>query len=164
MISDKMQTLIGEALKANDQTRLSTLRMLETAFNYERIAKQHALTSDEEVDVIKREAKKRRDAIEAYAKVTGDAASRAKEKSDAEKKELKVLEEYLPKQLSDVELEKLVEDAIADLPADATPQALQAGMGKVIGMVMGKAKGSVDGGRVSQMVRQKLVIRNYLHD
>ncbi len=154
MISDKMQTLIGEALKANDQTRLSTLRMLETAFNYERIAKQHVLTSDEEVDVIKREAKKRRDAIEAYAKVTGDAASRAKEKSDAEKKELKVLEEYLPKQLSDEELEKLVDDAIADLPADATPQA---GMGKVIGMVMDKAKANVDGGRVSQMVKEKLM-------
>lgn len=152
MISNKMQELIGLALKANDQTRLSTLRMLESAFNYERIAKQHVLTEDEEIDVIKREAKKRKDAIEAYSKVTGEGVDRAKEKGEKEEKELKILEEYLPKQLSDEELEKLVADAIK-----ATNASQMSDMGKVIGIVMGKAKGSVDGGRVSQMVKEKLI-------
>lgn len=150
-ISNKMQELIGLALKADDQVKLSTLRMLESAFNYERIAKQHTLTADEEIEVIKKEAKKRKDAIEAYSKVTGDAASRAKVKSDAEKEELKILEQYLPKQLSNEELEKMVEDAIVQTKASAMSD-----MGKVIGTVMGKAKGSVDGGRVSAIVKEKL--------
>lgn len=152
MISNKMQELIGLALKADDKVRLSTLRMLESAFNYERIAKQHVLTADEEIDVIKREAKKRKDAIEAYSKVTGEGIGRAKEKRENEEKELKVLEEYLPKQLSDEELAKMVDDAIK-----TTSASQMSDMGKVIGIVMGKAKGSVEGGRVSQMVKTKLL-------
>ncbi|HEX6976794.1 MAG TPA: GatB/YqeY domain-containing protein [Patescibacteria group bacterium] len=147
-----MQELIGLALKADDKVRLSTLRMLESAFNYERIAKQHVLTADEEIDVIKREAKKRKDAIEAYSKVTGEGIGRAKEKRENEEKELKVLEEYLPKQLSDEELAKMVDDAIK-----TTSASQMSDMGKVIGIVMGKAKGSVEGGRVSQMVKTKLL-------
>lgn len=151
MISNKMQELIGAALKANDQVKLSTLRMLESAFNYERIAKQHVLTEDEETDVIKREAKKRKDAIDAYGKVTGEAKQRAQEKLEQEKSELKVLEEFLPKQLSDDELKKIVDDAIKQ-----TGASQMSDMGKVIGMVMGKAKGKVDGSRVSELAKERL--------
>lgn len=152
MISNKMQDLIGQALKANDQIRLSTLRMLESAFNYERIAKQHTLTEDEEIDVIKHEAKKRKDAIEAYGKVTGEAKERAQEKQDIEKTELKILEEFLPEQLGSIELSKLVDEAIKKVGAKEVSE-----MGKVIGIVMSQAKGRADGGKVSQLVKERLL-------
>lgn len=151
MIAAKIQDLIGGALKADDQTRLSTLRMLGSAFNYEKIAKQHELTDEEEMEVVKKEAKKRKDAIEAYGKVTGEARQRAQEKLEQEKAELKVLEEFLPKQLGDEELEKIVDDAMKQ-----TGASQMSDMGKVIGIVMGKAKGKADGSRVSQLVKERL--------
>lgn len=145
MIAQKMQKQIGEALKAKDAVRLSTLRMLSSAFNYEKIAKQHELNDDEEVEVIKREAKKRRDAIEAYKKAN------APDRAAAEEAELKILNEYLPEQMSDEDLEKIVTDAIAKTGAKEMKD-----MGKVIGMVMGQTKGQADGGRVSAIVKEKL--------
>lgn len=145
MIAQKMQTLLGEALKAKDEVRLSTLRMLSSAFNYEKINKQHELTQDEEIEVIKREAKKRRDAIDAYKKA--NAPSRAA----AEEAELKILEEFLPEQLTDDDLEKIVTDTIQKTGAKEIKE-----MGKIIGIVMGQTKGQADGGRVSAIVKSKL--------
>ena len=66
MLSKDITKLIGEALKAHDEIRLSTLRLLSSAFNYEKIAKQHELTQEEELVVVQKEAKQRRDSIEAY--------------------------------------------------------------------------------------------------
>ena len=60
MIVQTLQQKIGEAMKAHDEVRLSTLRLLSSAFNYERIAKQHDLTEEEEMVVIRKEAKQRR--------------------------------------------------------------------------------------------------------
>jgi len=151
MINPKIQSMIGEALKKGDEVRLSTLRVLGSAFNYERIAKQHELSDDEELEVIKKEAKKRRDAIEAYGKVTGEAKARAHEKEEREKAELKILQEFLPKGLSEEELAKLVDEAISQTKASSMSD-----MGKVIGMVMGKTAGRADGGRVSQLVKKRL--------
>lgn len=152
MITDTITKQIGEALKAHDEIRLSTLRMLSSALNYEFIAKQHKLSEDEELVVVRHEAKRRKEAIEAYTKV--NAPDRAKKEGE----ELKILQEYLPPEISESELTDLVDQAIkeADLPADATHQALQAGMGKIIGAVMAKAKGQVEGARVSMLVKEKL--------
>lgn len=153
MIAQTLQTKIGEAMKAHDEVRVSTLRLLLSAFNYEEIAKQHKLSDEEELVLIRREAKKRKEAIEMYSKM-GEGDREAKEAA-----ELKILQEYLPPEMSDEELEKLVNEAIAqykaDLPADATHQALQAGMGKVIGFVKAKAP-NADGGKIAQIVREKL--------
>ena len=68
MIADTITKLIADAMKARDEIRLSTLRMLSSALNYEYIAKQHELSEEEELEVVRHEAKKRRDAIEAYKK------------------------------------------------------------------------------------------------
>ena len=68
MIADTITQKIGEVMKAKDEIRLSTLRMLSSALNYEKIDKQHTLSEEEELEVVRREAKKRRDAIEAYKK------------------------------------------------------------------------------------------------
>lgn len=145
LIADTITQKIGEAMKARDEIRLSTLRMLASALNYEFIAKQHKLSDEEELAVVRHEAKMRKDAIEAYTKAG------ATDRAEKEVKELKILEEYLPAQMEDSELEKLVEEALVQTGAKAVSD-----MGKVIGMVMAKTKGRVEGSRVSMLVKARL--------
>ena len=145
MIADSINQKIAEALKAHDEIRLSTLRLLSSAMNYEFIAKQHKLSEEEELSVVRREAKKRKEAIEAYQKAG------AHDRADKEKKELEILEEYLPAGLSDAEVEKIVEEAIAQ-----TGATTMADMGKVMGIAVGKAEGRAEGGKISEIVRAKL--------
>lgn len=145
MISDTITQKIAEAMKARDEILLSTLRLLSSALNYEKIAKQHDLSEEEELAVVRREAKKRKDAIEAYTKAG------ATDRAEREKKELAILEEYLPAQMSEQDLVKIVEEAIEETGAKS-----MADMGKVMGAAMAKAKGQADGTLVSQIVKQKL--------
>jgi len=145
MIVQSINQKIQEAMKARDDIRVSTLRLLSSAFNYDRIAKQHELTEEEELAVVRREAKKRVEAIEAYEK------AKVQEKADREKKELTILEEFLPQQMGDEELTKVVDEAISLVGASSI-----ADMGKVMGEVMGKTAGRADGGRVSQLVKKRL--------
>jgi hypothetical protein len=144
MIAQTLQAKIGEALKAHDEIRLSTLRLLSSAFNYEKIAKQHDLTDEEELVVIRKEAKQRRDSIEAYRKAG------AEDRAKTEEAELKILQEYLPPEISEAELSKLVTAAILQLGAKTTSD-----MGRVIGMVKSKAPGA-DGSKIAQIVSSKL--------
>jgi hypothetical protein len=145
MITDTISQKIGEAMKAHDEIRLSTLRMLASALNYEFIAKQHELSEEEELVVVRHEAKKRKEAIEAYEKAG------AKDRAEKEKKELDILQEYLPAEMSDEELKKLVEETVNETGAKST-----ADMGKVMGAVMAKVAGRADGGKVSELVKSKL--------
>jgi len=145
MIADTITQKIAEALKARDEIRLSTLRLLSSALNYEFIAKQHKLSEEEELVVVGREAKKRKDAIEAYQKVE------AFDRAEKEQKELKILEEYLPQQMPDIELIKLVDEAISQ-----TGAKIVADFGKVMGAVMPKVQGRAGGDRVSALVKEKL--------
>lgn len=145
MITETISQKIAEALKAKDEIRLSTLRLLSSALNYEFIAKQHKLSEEEEIVVVQKEIKKRKDAIEAYEKVS------AVDRAEKEKMEMQILQEYLPKQLSDEEVSGLISEAIAQSGAKEIKD-----MGRVIGAVMAKAAGRVDGGRVSSLVKQKL--------
>ena len=147
MIVDTIDKQIAEAMKAKDEIRLSTLKLLSSSLHYERIEKQHDLTEDEEIVIVQREAKKRQDAIVAYEKAG------VSDRADKEKKELEILTEFLPEQLSDKELEEMVEGAIKQTGASS-----MADMGKVIGKVMGEAKGKADGKKVSTLVKEKLVL------
>ena len=119
--------------------------MLSSALNYEKIDKQHTLSEEEELEVVRREAKKRRDAIEAYKKAG------ANERAEKEEKELAILQEYLPEQMPDSELEKKVKEAISQTGASS-----MADIGKVMGVVMAKVKDRAEGGRVSELVRKNL--------
>lgn len=145
MIADSITKQITDALKAHDALRLSTLRMLSSALNYEKIALQHDLTMEEELAVVRKEAKKRKDAIEAYEKAN------AHDRAEREKSELAILQEYLPAAMSDEDLKRLVDEAFTQ-----TGASTMADMGKVIGMVMAKAGGNADGAKVAQMVKEKL--------
>ena len=144
MIAQTLQAKIGEGMKAHDEVRTSTLRLLLSAFNYEQIAKQHELTEEEEIAVIRKEVKQRRDSIEAY-----DRAGRG-DLSEKEKAEMAILSEFLPPEMNDEDLAKLVEEAVSQIK----PTGLQ-DMGKVIGLVKSKAP-NADGGKIAQLVKEKL--------
>ena len=145
MIAQTLQQKIGESMKAHNEIRTSTLRLLLSALNYERIDKQHELTDEEEMVVVRREAKKRKEAIDMYKN------NNAPDRAAKEEEELKILQEYLPPETSEEDLIKLVDEAVAEVK----PQSM-ADMGKVIGIVKGKAPGA-DGAKIAEMVKKKLV-------
>jgi len=140
MIRDNITKQIGEAMKAHDEIRLSTLRMLSSALNYEFIAKQHELSEEEEIVVVKKEAKKRKDAIEAYEKAG------AKDRAEKEKKELQILQEYLPPEMPVEELEKLVDEALKQ----------SSNFGEIMKIIMAETGGKADGSKVAELVKSKL--------
>ncbi|MBI2022149.1 GatB/YqeY domain-containing protein [Candidatus Daviesbacteria bacterium] len=142
---DKIQENLKQAQLKRFEVEVLTLRLLISEINNAKIQKGSDLTEDEIVSVIQREAKKRREAIEGFRK--GDR----EELAQKEESELKILESYLPEELSSEELTKIVEDAINDVGAKNLAE-----MGKVMEAVMGKVKGRADGGTVSQLVREKL--------
>ncbi|KKQ25903.1 MAG: GatB/YqeY domain-containing protein [Candidatus Woesebacteria bacterium GW2011_GWA1_37_8] len=157
MIADTITAKIGDALKAKDELRLSVLRMLSSALNYEKIAKQHDLNEQEEIAVVRREAKKRNDSIDSLKNALGKQTSAGGDSEinvriEKDQKEIDILKEYLPAEMDETELQKLVDDAISETGATSISD-----MGRVIGIVMGKAAGRVEGGKVSQAVKNKLV-------
>jgi uncharacterized protein YqeY len=149
MISDKINKEIAQAIKKQDRLRVSVLRMLSSALNYKRIEKQEDLSGEDEMAVVKAEAKKRKDAIEIYEKVKDK--ENVEEKLERERSELVILKEYLPKELPESEIVKLVESAISESKAKGMSD-----MGKVIGIVMGKTKGAADGAKVAEIAKSKL--------
>lgn len=134
-------------MKARDEVTTATLRMALTAISTEEVAGKAAreLTDDEVVRVLGREAKKRREAAEAF-----DAAGRA-ELAARERAEGEVLDRYLPAQLSDDELEALIAAAIAQSGASSPRD-----MGAVMKIVAPQVAGRADGKRVSDEVRRRL--------
>lgn len=157
MLVDQIKKQIIEAMKgrrpgeplarrAKNEIRLSTLKMLSSALTNAEIAKKREkLTEEEELKVVRSEAKKRRDAIQMYEKA--DAVERA----EKEKQELEILQEFLPKELSNEELEKIVSASIEQSGAKS-----MADMGKVMGMVVKKVEGRADGKRISEIVKSEL--------
>lgn len=135
------------AMRARDKVRTATLRMAIAAVTNAEVAGKEAreLTDDEVQQVIAKEAKKRREAAAAY-----DDAGRS-ELADAERAELTVLEEYLPKQLGEDELAALVAAAVNETGAQG-----MAGMGQVMKAVQPKVAGRADGGRVAAAVKRAL--------
>lgn len=144
MLSQNITKLIVEAMKSGDELRLSTLRMLSSEFNYEKIRLQRELDESDEQSVIRKEARKRKDAIEAYTKAG------AKDRAEQERKELEILQEFLPPELTEEQVNQLINDSIKQINAKTI-----ADLGKVIANVKSKAPG-VDGGMLAQIVRQKL--------
>jgi uncharacterized protein YqeY len=145
MIVDTINKKIAEAVKAGNELRATTLRLLSSELHNAKIDKREALNEEEEISVVQKEIKKRKDAIEAYEKAGAD------EKAQREKDELAILKEFLPEQLSEQQLQELVDEAI-----EKTGAKQMSDIGKAIGYVVGKAKGQVEGVRVSKLVKKKL--------
>jgi uncharacterized protein YqeY len=146
-LKDRLQSDLTTAMKARDELRSATLRMVLTAVKTEEVAGKTARELDdaEVVTVLGREAKKRREAAQAFT--DGNRPDRA----DRERAEEEVIAAYLPAQLSDDELRDLVAAAITETGA-AGPQA----MGQVMKVVTPKTTGQAEGGRVAAEVRRQL--------
>jgi uncharacterized protein len=146
-LKDRLRADLNTAMRERDQVRLRTIRMALTAITNEEVAgsTQRELSDDEIVKVLTREAKKRREAAEAF-----DGAGRA-DQAAAERAEGDVLAGYLPAQLSDEELGRVVADAIASTGASG----MQA-MGQVMKVVTPQTQGRADGARVAAEVRRRL--------
>ena len=149
-LKSKLQKDLTAAVKERDELRSSTLRLTLTAITKEEVAgkTKRELSDDEVQKVIAKEAKKRREAADAFAQ-----GGRA-ESAEREKAEGVVLAEYLPKQLGDEELEQIVAQAVQDAKAAGAegPRA----MGAVMKIVNPKVAGLAEGGRVAAVVKKLL--------
>jgi len=148
-LKERLRTDLTTAIKGRDKVRSGTIRMVLSAISEAEVAGAEAVRlSDQQVlDVVIREAKKRREAEEAYV-----AAGRA-ELAEKERAESAVLADYLPQQLSAAEISAIVADAIATTgAAELGPR----GIGKVMGAVTPQTKGKADGGAVAAEVRRQL--------
>jgi uncharacterized protein len=146
-LKERLRADLNAAMRARDQVRMRTLRMALTSITNEEVAGASArdLTDDEVLKVLTREARKRREAAEAFS-----AAGRS-DQAAAERAEGDVLAGYLPAQLSDDEIAALVDAAIAETGASG-----MAGMGQVMKAVTPRVAGRADGARVAAEVRRRL--------
>lgn len=144
LFSDINEALVL-AMKAKDEVKVSTLRMLVASIKNKQIDLGRELNDEEVTDVISKSAKQHKESIEAYKKGGRD------DLAEKEKVELKVLEAYLPELMSEAEVEQVVVETIRELGAGGTGDT-----GRVIGAVMTKLKGKADGGMVSTIVRKNL--------
>jgi uncharacterized protein len=146
-LKEQLRSDLTTAMKSRDELRASTLRMALTAITTEEVAGKRArqLGEDEVLKVLMREAKKRREAAEAFS-----GAGR-QELADRERAEGEVLAAYLPAQLGDEELSALVRAAIEESGASG-PQA----MGQVMKLLQPRVAGRAEGGRIAADVRRQL--------
>ena len=146
-LKETLRSDLTEAIRARDELKSGTIRMVLTAITTEEVAGKEAriLSDPKIITVLSREAKKRREAAEAFA--DGGRPDRA----EREKQEGEVIATYLPTQLSEVEINRLIAEAIAETGASGP-----AGMGQVMKIVSPKIAGKADGGTVSALVKAAL--------
>ena len=144
-LRDRLTDDLKDALRAQDRVTLGAVRMLSAALLEREKAGQGALSAEDEVAIVQRQAKQRRDSIEQFRAAGRD------DLADREVEELAVIERYLPAQLSDEEVAEEVRAIVARTGAEG-PQA----MGRVMGEAMKALKGKADGGRVRAAVERAL--------
>ena len=146
-LKETLKSDLTEAIRSSDKVVSGTIRMVLTAITNEEVSGKEArvLTEDEIITVLSREAKKRREAAEEFAK-----ANRP-DKSAEEKAEGEVIARYLPAQLSEDDIKKMIAAAVA-----STGAAGPGDMGKVMGAIKGQIAGKADGSLVSSLVKATL--------
>jgi uncharacterized protein YqeY len=141
----RLEEDLTEAMKAREAERRDALRLILNALRSAEKELQRPLSDEEELQVLQRERKRRLEAIEGYR------AGGREDRAEAEERELGVLEEFMPEPLSEDELERIVDDAIAENGATSMRD-----LGRVMADVMPQVAGRADGSVVSQLVREKL--------
>ncbi|KGA08253.1 MAG: GatB/YqeY domain-containing protein [actinobacterium acIB-AMD-7] len=146
-LKEKLQSDLTDAIRAKDAVKSGTIRMLLAAITNEEVAGKAAkvLSDAEVITVLSREAKKRREAVEAYTNAKRD------DLANKEKDEAAIITLYLPEQLSEADIKQLISEAIAQ-----TNAAGPAGMGLVMKVLQPKIAGKADGGLVSSLVKAAL--------
>ncbi len=141
----KIESDLQDSLKSGNELRLSVLRMLKSDIMYEKNKTGNDLPEDKILEAVSRAAKRRKESITEF-----DKAGRT-DLSDKEKKELLIIEEYLPKQMTETEISAFVEDFISK---NGKPQSSETG--RFIGMIMKDLKGRADGSLVKEIVSKKI--------
>ena len=144
-LSEQIMSDMKEAMKARDKVRLNTVRMIKSALMNEKIKAGHDLTAEEELTVLSREKNQREESIDEFTKAD------RKDLADETKQELAIVESYLPKQMTEEELNQAVSSAIAEVNAQG-----KSDFGKVMKVLMPKIKGKADGKAASNAVRKQL--------
>mgnify|MGYP004706871123 FL=1 len=143
---EKVNNDLVAAMKSGDKFTLSVLRMLKSAIIYEQTnGEKHELTDDDIMSVIKKQVKTRKTSMEEYLSYD------RKDLADNLQKEIDILSKYLPEELSDEELTKIIDEIITELKPDGMK-----GMGMVIKAVSAKCGAAVDMKKVSSIVKEKL--------
>lgn len=148
MLKQQLEQDVKSALLAGDKDRVTTLRGLKSVILYAEVAKgsrDQGLSDEEILTLFAKEAKKRQESADLYVKGGNQ------EKATAELAEKAIIEEYLPKQLTDEELKEVVDEVI-DTFNTLFPQL----MGQAIGLVKQKTEGRADGARIAQLVKERL--------
>jgi len=142
---ERIEGELKQAMRARDQERTDTLRLTLVSLRSAEKELARPLKEDEELQVLQRERKRRTEAAEAFRE-----GGRA-EQADKEERELEVIQEFMPEPISDEDLERIIDDAIAETGATSLRD-----LGRVMADVMPQVAGRADGSTVSQLVREKL--------
>jgi len=147
-LQEKIQSHLAEAMRSKNQLRLSVLRMMKTAVKNKEVEKMKPLEETEVIAVLNTLVKQRKDSVEQFRKGSRE------ELAQKEEAEIKIIEEYLPAAASDDEIRRAVDEAIQETSASSMKD-----MGKVMKATMSRLAGkTTDGGRVSQLVKEKLSV------
>jgi uncharacterized protein YqeY len=141
----RLEEEVKDAMRAHDNTRRDALRLILSSLRSAEKELQRPLSDEEELQVLQRERKKRHEAADAFR--SGDREEAALQ----EEVELAILQEFMPEPLAEAEIERIVDDAIAENKATSMRD-----MGRVMADVMPQIAGRADGSAVSQLVREKL--------
>jgi uncharacterized protein len=141
----ELEEEVKDAMRAHDNERRDALRLILSALKSAEKELLRPLSDDEELQVLQRERKKRQEAAEAFR------GGGREDRAEKEEAELAVLQEFMPEPLDEEELERIVDDAIAENKATSMRD-----MGRVMADVMPQIAGRADGSAVSQLVREKL--------
>ncbi len=144
-IFEVLDSELKEALKSKDELKLSTIRMIKASLKNKSIEKMGVLSEDDVISVLATMAKQRRESIEQFL-----SAGRS-DLAEKEKKELEIIQSYLPKQLSQHEIDEIILSAIRECGASSPND-----IGKVMKLVMPRIKGAADGKAVSQRAKELL--------
>ncbi|WP_078413818.1 GatB/YqeY domain-containing protein [Priestia abyssalis] len=142
---ERLNDDMKQAMKNKEKEKLSVIRMVKASLQNEAIKLGRELTEEDELTIISRELKQRKDSLHEF-----EQAGR-QDLVDKIQNELAVLEIYMPKQLTEEELTEIVKEAIAEVQASS-----KADMGKVMAVIMPKVKGKADGSLVNKLVLQNL--------
>ena len=144
-IKDRINDDVKAAMRSKDKERLGALRLIQAAFKQKEVDERIELNDEQTLAILDKMAKQHRDSIDQFKKANRD------DLVEVEQKELNIIEEYLPAQLSDDEINTLIEGAISETGAESMKD-----MGKVMGILKGQLQGRADMGKVSGLIKSRL--------
>lgn len=146
-LSDKINQDYISAYKSGEELKVSVLRMVKSSIKNEEISIKEELSDDDIIKVLKKEIKQRKDSAEEYRKADTN------DKAEKEESEAKLIESYLPNQLSDEEIRQIIKEMIKETGANDISK-----MGQIIGAVMAKHGTEADGSIVARIAKEELQV------